>query len=414
MFVQYNEFLDLFLLPFQKFFYPKIQIKYVACWPKAISLVISGAIFPVCPTSRSCLCPLAAIFVQLKRWTPCRRELRKGGPKKNLWWRNQGQHVWYQETRAQNNSLRWFRVLHAAWRIKSWVRILSSRALGDTVGQGPETSDEFSREAKRWYSAFKHRETCAEWCVWAFQAQGDLWEGSRTNLQGRSWTTTTCKSLTISTLRKSSQTFDRSCIARRTMYWSWDYFSQQRWKQQCILDKIIMKIWLPTGTPISKSSRRCPLITQKMILDQDFEILNVPTIEWKFTPWMRSTLLHDKNKQVGESKGTRPLTFSSFSGKDARAFRSWCKIDRSASRLQTFQRIQRFIWNRWRTYGVRVGSFPGPTTLQILQKIQDKLEACQTNPEDFQDRIMFMSMSNNSGWTQEILQNNFRVSKKVK
>ena len=34
-------------------------------------------------------------------------------------------------------------------------------------------------------------------------------------------------------------------------------------------------------------------ITQKVISDQDFEILNVSTIEWKFTPWMRSTLLHD-------------------------------------------------------------------------------------------------------------------------
>ena len=29
--------------------------------------------------------------------TPCRRELRKEGQEKNLWWRNQSQHVWYQE-----------------------------------------------------------------------------------------------------------------------------------------------------------------------------------------------------------------------------------------------------------------------------------------------------------------------------
>ena len=30
-------------------------------------------------------------------------------------------------------------------------------------------------------------------------------------------------------------------------------------------------------------------ISQRLILDQDFEILNVSSIEWKFTPWMRST-----------------------------------------------------------------------------------------------------------------------------
>ena len=34
-------------------------------------------------------------------------------------------------------------------------------------------------------------------------------------------------------------------------------------------------------------------ITQRLILEQDFEILNVSTIEWTFTPWMRFTLLHD-------------------------------------------------------------------------------------------------------------------------
>ena len=30
-------------------------------------------------------------------------------------------------------------------------------------------------------------------------------------------------------------------------------------------------------------------ITQKLILDQNHEILNVTTIKWQSTPWMRST-----------------------------------------------------------------------------------------------------------------------------
>ena len=55
-------------------------------------------------------------------------------------------------------------------------------------------------------------------------------------------------------------------------------------------------------------------ITQMLILDQDIEILNVPTIEWKFTPWMRSTWLHDK--------GTHLLRFSVLSWNDARTLRS--------------------------------------------------------------------------------------------
>ena len=56
-------------------------------------------------------------------------------------------------------------------------------------------------------------------------------------------------------------------------------------------------------------------ITQKLILDQNSEILNVSKIEWHFTPW-RSTLLYDKSNQVGESQGSRLLRLSSLSGKD--------------------------------------------------------------------------------------------------
>ena len=35
-------------------------------------------------------------------------------------------------------------------------------------------------------------------------------------------------------------------------------------------------------------------IRQKLIFNQKHEIKHVSTIEWQFTPWMRSTLLHDK------------------------------------------------------------------------------------------------------------------------
>ena len=39
---------------------------------------------------------------------------------------------------------------------------------------------------------------------------------------------------------------------------------------------------------MSESSRR------RLILEQSVEILNVSTVEWHFTPWMSSTLLHIK------------------------------------------------------------------------------------------------------------------------
>ena len=92
--------------------------------------------------------------------------------------------------------------LHTAWGIKSWVEILLSQAVGNQ---------------------------CGEVCV-RVQAQGNLCDGSRTNLQGRSWTTTIFRSPTINTVRKFSRTFDSSRIVRkinryltkRSMYLSGD------------------------------------------------------------------------------------------------------------------------------------------------------------------------------------------------
>ena len=45
--------------------------------------------------------------------------------------------------------------------------------------------------------------------------------------------------------------------------------------------------------------------------------------------------------------------------------------------------------------------FPALTTLHILQQIQDELEACQTGPEELEDRIICISMFNDMDWIKE-------------
>ena len=42
--------------------------------------------------------------------------------------------------------------------------------------------------------------------------------------------------------------------------------------------------------------------------------------------------------------------------------------------------------------------FPGFTSMQILQEIQDDLQKRNSKPEKFTDRIIFMSMINDSAW----------------
>ena len=49
--------------------------------------------------------------------------------------------------------------------------------------------------------------------------------------------------------------------------------------------------------------------------------------------------------------------------------------------------------------------FQGFTILQIFQKIAEKLDACQTSPEEFEDRIVFMTLFNDIDWTKNILNN---------
>ena len=45
--------------------------------------------------------------------------------------------------------------------------------------------------------------------------------------------------------------------------------------------------------------------------------------------------------------------------------------------------------------------FPGCSSLQILQKIQDDLRERNIEPEKFTDRIIFMSKFNDIDWTRQ-------------
>ena len=91
--------------------------------------MLSGVIFFVCSTSWISRCFPVAISFSLKSQTTRRRELRKERREKGLWWRNQGQWVWYKEVWARINFPCWIRVHHTARGIADWVGILISQAL---------------------------------------------------------------------------------------------------------------------------------------------------------------------------------------------------------------------------------------------------------------------------------------------
>ena len=110
-------------------------------------------------------------------------------------------------------------------------------------------------------------------------------------------------------------------------------------------------------------------ITQKFLLVLNHEILNVSTIKWQFTPWMRSSLLHDKVIKWAKAKVYVYSDSVLCLGKmqeHSEANEKW------KDQLQYFQQSNgykesfgidaepiEFEWN----------IFPGFTTLQILQEI---------------------------------------------
>ena len=48
------------------------------------------------------------------------------------------------------------------------------------------------------------------------------------------------------------------------------------------------------------------------------------------------------------------------------------------------------------------GIFPQDTILQILKEIHVRMTVRQTSPEEFEDRIIVMSMFNDIDWTKEV------------
>ena len=138
-------------------------------------------------------------------------------------------------------------------------------------------------------------------------------------------------------------------------------------------------------------------IIQKLIWDHHGEIQNVKPLGSTDPSWTRSTLSHG---QVGESKST-------------------CFFQMVFCAWENFKILQKQIedgkakWPEFRlstSYGELLGSdgepielewniLPGFTSWQILQKIQNDLQERNVEPEQFGDRIIFMSVCNDIDWT---------------
>ena len=139
-------------------------------------------------------------------------------------------------------------------------------------------------------------------------------------------------------------------------------------------------------------------ISDLLILEQTDEILGVSQISWESSPWKQFHLVNDE-EVISLSRAKVYVISDSVLclGKVNQNPTSNSSWERKIELVQRFITIQNFGHNRRRTDGIRVAYFPGSTTLELVREVQ-KFMSKMGETEQFQRRIIFMSMFNDIIW----------------
>ena len=135
-------------------------------------------------------------------------------------------------------------------------------------------------------------------------------------------------------------------------------------------------------------------IMQELILNQKREIWHVSTIEWQFTPWMRSILLHDKVIKLSKAQVHVYSDSVLCLGKMHRHPEAMEKRREQLQYFQSSNEYRELIGIDGEPFEFEWNIFPGPTAVGILREIQMRLTFRRTRPEKLKEWIIFMSMFN--------------------
>ena len=140
-------------------------------------------------------------------------------------------------------------------------------------------------------------------------------------------------------------------------------------------------------------------ISEQLTLEHSDEIFGVSQISWENSPWKHSSLVIDE--EVISLSHAKVYVFSdsvSCLGKVNHNPTSntvwedkltWFKSSSQYRALDTIDgEPMEFEWN----------IFPGFTTLQLCNKVQEFLSKMSEEPEEFARRIIFMSIFNDISW----------------
>ena len=130
---------------------------------------------------------------------------------------------------------------------------------------------------------------------------------------------------------------------------------------------------------------------------------DLSTMMYDFSPWMRITLCHDQAIKWAKAKVhvcsdsalcmKRVHQPSEANTKWKEQIHYFQQSNEYAELCGTDGEPIEFEWN----------IFQGFTSIEIVRHIQQDLKARRINPDQFEERIIFMRMFNDIDWTEEIL-----------
>ena len=262
--------------------------------------------------------------------------------------------------------LRKSRELRTAQGIKSWIRVLFHRAPGNWCETATKTQQHILKSGDK--------------MTLFLRAPGNWSEVRTSKSEGQGWNST-ARSPTIDTSRKSSRTCGKSWVSQTESTSTRledqriaDYSCRKRWKPPLILDQLAMKILEVYRNRKFQRAQNLFDITQKLILDRHAEILNVSPIDWTAPSWTRSTLAHDQVIKWAKANVHAHLDSVSCLGKMQ-------QLSEANQRWNAQPEDFHLSNSDWELFGIdgepiefEWNIFPGPTSLEILQKIQHDLQ----------------------------------------
>ena len=153
-----------------------------------------------------------------------------------------------------------------------------------------------------------------------------------------------------------------------------------------------------TKNQLLKSVKQLFPVTKKLIEDQK-EISNLTTIDYKELTWSATKLLCDKVFAITNAKtcvfAHSVLCLGSMRDEPIEEWKNKIKWYLENRFLKSLNRIDgesmEFEWK----------IFTGFTTLDILEQIQEFMELRQCDPKQLEGRIIFMSMFNDILWREQ-------------